>query len=82
MPIPAFAGIFLVLILKKTAFCSMSPDFFFGLITYYRLALLTSSHTITQIVVPAGAGILFGYIAGMAEELKNLKQHNSIKNYE
>jgi hypothetical protein len=36
MPIAAFAGIFLVLLLKKIPFFSMSPAFFFGLIAYYR----------------------------------------------
>jgi hypothetical protein len=69
MPIAAFTGIFLVLILKKIPFFSMSPAFFFGLIAYYGLALPPSLHTLTQILVPAGAGILFGYVAGVTEKL-------------
>ncbi len=76
MPLAAFAGIFLILMLKKISFFSMSPAFFFGLIAYYGLALPPSVHTVTQIAVPAAAGILFGYIASKAEELKFFKQHN------
>ena len=77
MSIAAFAGILVVLYLKRFKPLNMSPAFFYGLIAYYGVAQPPSWNIIAQVIVPALIGIVVAYLYVALERLLE-KDHSSV----